>query len=467
MRSRRPLCLIIDGDEVHAKSLATYCEEQGFVTQRLAGDDASTLLADPADAADTALTGPLAEADAAFVDASLGVSLLEALADGPLAEADLFAMAEDDDTALAEACVRAGYSFFFRKPFDPQGLGALLEDIVAEAVADPEPDTAAADDASLAQFGLLRGASRGMRKLYRLLRKVGPTDTTVLIVGESGTGKELVAETLHQISLRSDGPYLTVNCAAITENLIESELFGHEKGSFSGAQKLHLGYFERADGGTLFLDEITEMSADVQAKLLRALESGEVRRVGGARALNVNVRIIAATNREPEAAVAEGALREDLYYRLAHVTARVPPLRDRGADLSGLAHYFLRQLNERHDTTLSFSSQALAAIGERSWPGNVRELRHAVERAYIMAEEEIGAEAFAAGQRGDAAEDAAGSGAIALPFGLSLAECERRIILANLEHLGGDKKETAALLGVSLKTLYNRLRDYQADDAED
>ena len=463
MTPRRPLCLIIDRDEAHGGSLAAYCKERGFETQRLAGDEAATLLADPADAPGSTAPWPFPAADAAFVDASLGVPMLEALADGPLAEADLFAMAEDDDTALAEACVRAGYSFFFRKPFDPKGLAALLEDIVAEAAADPEPDTAAADDASLAQFGLLRGASRGMRKLYRLLRKVGPTDTTVLVLGESGTGKELVAETLHQMSARSDGPYLTVNCAAITENLIESELFGHEKGSFSGAQKQHLGYFERASGGTLFLDEITEMSADVQAKLLRALESGEIRRVGGAQALSIDVRIIAATNREPQTAVAEGALREDLYYRLAHVTATVPPLRDRGADIAGLAHYFLRQLNERHDTTLRFSSQALVAIGGRSWPGNVRELRHAVERAYIMAEEEISAEAFATGQEGDGVEPVA----IALPFGLSLAECERRIILANLEHLGGDKKETAALLGLSLKTLYNRLRDYRADEEGD
>jgi DNA-binding NtrC family response regulator len=463
MTSQRPLCLIVDRDAAHARSLAQYCDERGFEARCLAEEEVASLLADSANASDTTAGGSRVAADAAFIDASLGVSMLEALADGPLAEADLFAMAEDDDTALAEACVRAGYSFFFRKPFDPKGLAALLEDIVAEAIAEQVPDTAAADDASLAQFGLLRGASRGMRKLYRLLRKVGPTDTSVLIVGESGTGKELVAETLHRMSARSGGPYLTVNCAAITENLIESELFGHEKGSFSGAQTRHLGFFERASGGTLFLDEITEMTADVQAKLLRALESGEIRRVGGARALSVDVRIIAATNREPRDAVAEGALREDLYYRLAHVTAVVPPLRDRGADIAGLAHYFLRQLNERHDTALRFSSQALAAIEERSWPGNVRELRHAVERAYIMAEEEIGAEAFAAGQEGDMP----GPADISLPLGLSLAECERRIILANLEHLGGDKKETAALLGISLKTLYNRLRDYRADDEED
>jgi DNA-binding NtrC family response regulator len=205
------------------------------------------------------------------------------------------------------------------------------------------------------------------------------------------------------------------------------------------------------------------MSADVQAKLLRALESGEIRRVGGTRTLAVDVRIIAATNRDPQSAVAEGALREDLYYRLAHVTAQVPPLRRRGGDIAGLAQYFLRQLNERHDTMLGFSPRALAAIEARSWPGNVRELRHAVERAYIMAEEEIGADAFNSGQDGPAAE----AGDIALPYGLSLAECERRIILANLEHFGGDKKETAALLGISLKTLYNRLRDYEADEEDD
>jgi len=452
MTSQRPLCLLIDGDDAHARALDRFCADRGFATQRLAMEEVPQLLERAAEA-------KAPSADAVFVDAALGVTTLAALAEGPLADADLFAMADDDDTALAEACVRAGYSFFFRKPFDPNGLGALLEDIVAEALADQAPDTAAPDEASLAQFGLLRGASRGMRKLYRLLRKIGPTDTSVLIVGESGTGKELVAETLHQLSARSDAPYLTVNCAAITENLIESELFGHEKGSFSGAQKQHLGFFERASGGTLFLDEITEMSAEVQAKLLRALESGEIRRVGGTASVTVDVRIVAATNRDPQAAVADGALREDLYYRLAHVTVQVPPLRRRGADVAGLALYFLRQLNERHDTMLGFSSEALAAIEARSWPGNVRELRHAVERAYIMAEDEIGADAFDAGQQ----SPAMAPGDIALPFGLSLAECERRIILANLEHFDGDKKETAALLGISLKTLYNRLRDYEAD----
>jgi transcriptional regulator with PAS, ATPase and Fis domain len=280
------------------------------------------------------------------------------------------------------------------------------------------------------------------------------------VVGESGTGKELVAETLHHVSSRAAGPYLAINCAAIAENLIESELFGHEKGSFSGALRRHEGFFERAHGGTLFLDEITEMSPDLQAKLLRVLESGEIRRIGAGEARAVDVRIIAATNRDPREAVADGRLREDLFYRIAHVTAQLPPLRRRGGDIAGLAQHFLRQLNEEHGTSLRLSSDALAYIEEHSWPGNVRELRHSIERAYILSEDEIRPETLNLDEA-DAPPPADG---IVIPPGMDLAEAERRIILANLEHLGDDKKATAERLGIGLKTLYNRLNAYREDD---
>jgi DNA-binding NtrC family response regulator len=448
MASDAPISLVADSDAAHSQALADYCESLGFRTIQLSLDEAASLndeMLDPAP-------------DLAFVDAALGVAELEHLARGPLADSELFAMAVEDDTGLAEACIRSGYSFFFRKPFSSESLAALLADIASETGTSQESGDAS-EASSMMQFGLLRGSSRGMRKLFRLLRKVGPSEASVLIVGESGTGKELVAETLHQLSERAAGPYVTVNCAAIADTLIESELFGHEKGSFSGAVRQHQGFFERANGGTLFLDEITEMSLELQAKLLRVLESGELRRVGATQALPIDVRIIAATNRDPQRAVEEEQLREDLYYRLAHVTAQLPPLRRRGADVRGLAQHFLRQLNEQHGTGIRLNEMALKAIEAHAWPGNVRELRHAVERAYILAEHEIAATDL---ELGGPEESHAVAADIPVAFGMSLADAERRIILANLEHFGGDKKETAARLGISLKTLYNRLRDYEA-----
>ncbi|MEE4277580.1 MAG: sigma-54 dependent transcriptional regulator [Halieaceae bacterium] len=452
MAPSAPLCLIADVDAAHASALAEFCDGLGFRVECVAPDAVG----------DLAVGGATSAPDVAFVDAALGVDELRRLAGGLLADAELFAMAAEDDTVLAEACIRAGYSFFFRKPFSADSLAALLSDIAAEARAPQDPGDAA-EGGSMVQFGLLRGSSRGMRKLFRLLRKVGPSDASVLIVGESGTGKELVAETLHQISERAAAPYVTVNCAAIADTLIESELFGHEKGSFSGALRQHQGFFERAHGGTLFLDEITEMSLDLQAKLLRVLESGELRRVGATQTQPVDVRIVAATNRDPQRAVAEEQLREDLYYRLAHVTALLPPLRRRGEDIRGLAEHFLRQLNEQHGTGIRFTADALAAIDEQAWPGNVRQLRHAVERAYILAEDEIAASDLEL----DATDEAIAVAAdIPIAFGMSLADAERRIILANLEHYGGDKKDVAERLGVSLKTLYNRLRDYGDGDAD-
>ncbi|MEM1188230.1 MAG: sigma-54 dependent transcriptional regulator [Pseudomonadota bacterium] len=404
----------------------------------------------------------LDDVDVAFIDGDLGLERMSDLAEGPLADAELFAMAAKDDTAFAEACIRAGFSFFFRKPFERASLTALLEDIAAEVAAQNKTADDLEDQDSMIQFGLMRGSSKGMRKLFRTLRKVGPTATTALIVGESGTGKELVAETLHQLSERSEGPYLTINCAAVADSLFESELFGHEKGSFSGAVKQHRGFFERAHGGTLFLDEVTEMSLDAQAKLLRVLESGEIRRVGAVEPMAVDVRIVAASNRDPQQAVAEQVLREDLYYRLAHVTVHVPPLRRRGGDKVGLAQYFLRQLNERHNTAIAFSEPTLSAVSDYEWPGNVRQLRHAVERAYILSDGAINAESIV-----PAGSGAASLSDIPIRYGMTLAESEQRIILANLEHNGGDKKETAAVLGISLKTLYNRLRDYGATEDPD
>lgn len=453
-----PICLVVDTDPEHAEKLGELCIAKGYAPDvRIidAGEEA------PARAV---FIQSLAsdDVDIAFVDTSLGLPSLSKLSDDYLSNAELFAMAPTDDSRLAEACVRAGFTHYFCKPFSSTNLSALLDDISEELHASTDTDIAVDPEDALDQFGLMRGSSKAMRKLFRLLRKVGPTATTALIVGESGTGKELVAETLHALSERSDEPYLTLNCSALAENLIESELFGHEKGSFSGAHKRHIGFFERAHGGSLFLDEITEMQIDLQSKLLRALESGEIRRVGAVEPIAVDVRVIAATNRDPLVAVDEGSLREDLYYRLAHISVHVPPLRRRGGDVRGLALFFLMQLNEQHDTALSISEAALTALEQHDWPGNVRQLRHAVERAYITSEGEIDTAAFVLDA--EAVPSIPSEDTIPIRIGMSLAQCEREIILANLKRNGDDKKATAAILGVSLKTLYNRLREYEDPD---
>jgi DNA-binding NtrC family response regulator len=380
-----------------------------------------------------------------------------------LQSAEIMIMSSRDEPETADRTIRHGASYFFCKPFDPKTLGALVDDLAQDLVPAQSgaPDQDGIDHVD--QFGFLRGSSPPMRQLYRLLRKVGPQEATVMLVGESGTGKELAARTLHELSPRSDGPFIAFNCSSLNENLIESELFGHEKGSFSGAGRRHLGFFERAAGGTLMLDEITEMSPDLQTQLLRVLEERRMRRVGAEKDTALDVRVISATNRIPEKAVAEGALREDLYFRLAQFPIYLPPLRERRNDIRGLAQYFLTQLNNLHTTRVRLSEEALAALESQAWPGNVRQLKHAIERAYIVADTEIGPRHLATTevvpeQIPEAPET------IRLPLGDTLAESERKIIEATLNHYGGDKKLTASRLGISLKTLYNRLNEYSSDE---
>jgi DNA-binding NtrC family response regulator len=313
----------------------------------------------------------------------------------------------------------------------------------------------------LGRFGPLIGASPAIQAVYDLIARVARTDATILITGETGTGKELVAQAVHEQGRRQRGPFLPVNCGAVAPSLIESELFGHEKGSFTGAERPHRGYFERATDGTLFLDEVTEMSADLQVKLLRVLETGSVTRVGGADAVKVDVRVIAASNRRPEEAVAAGKLREDLVYRLNVFPIELPPLRDRAGDVELLARHFLDQLNRHEGTGKRFTASCLERLARHRWPGNVRELRNAVQRAFILAEEEIGPECLPVGPPAREAT----SGSLTVEVGSSVAEVERRLILATLESCGGDKRRAAGVLQISLKTLYNRLSAYRGRDA--
>ena len=317
--------------------------------------------------------------------------------------------------------------------------------------------TQAASSPALGRFGRLFGSSPAMQEIYRMIDKVAPTDATVFLSGESGGGKELVARTIHERSARAGGPFVAVNCGAIPGNLIEAELFGHEKGAFTGASRNHRGCFERAEGGTLLLDEITEMTPDMQVRLLRVLETGRYIRVGGDAEMHARVRIIAATNRDPREAVGEGRLREDLMYRLAVFPIVLPPLREREGDAELLAEHFLRQLNAEAGTDKQFSRVAVATIRTHPWPGNVRELKNAVHRGFIMAEGGVELDVH-----GLACRTVDGN-CLRLPIGTPLAEMEREAIFATLDFCAGNKRRAAEILGVSLKTLYNRLSAYQAE----
>jgi DNA-binding NtrC family response regulator len=315
-----------------------------------------------------------------------------------------------------------------------------------------------ATEKSLKCFGMLYGASATMDALYRQVERVAVTEATVLLIGESGTGKELLAQTLHHLSSRKDKPFIAVNCGAIPPHLIESALFGHEKGSFTGATRQHMGYFEHASGGTLFLDEITEMPADMQVKLLRVLESGSFPRVGGSEEIKVDVRLIAATNRDLDAAVKETKLRADLMYRLAVFPVHVPPLRERDGDIELLAQYFLDELNTAAGTRKRFSRRAVDVMRTYSWPGNVRELKNVVQRAFILSGETL--EIEDAVSEPPAHKPIEHEGYLNFFVGTSLADAQRELILATLRHYEGNKRQTAEVLGISLKTLYNRLKEY-------
>ena len=317
----------------------------------------------------------------------------------------------------------------------------------------------AASAPALGRFGRLYGSSTVMQDVYRMIEKVAPTEATVFITGESGCGKELVARTIHERSARAHGAFVAINCGAIPQNLIEAELFGHERGAFTGANRQHRGCFERAEGGTLFLDEITEMAPEMQVRLLRVLEMGRFMRVGGDGEIRTNVRVLTATNRDALDAVRDGRLREDLMYRLAVFPITLPPLREREGDTELLAEHFLQNLNVEGSTSKRFSRAALTTIRAYHWPGNVRELKNAVHRAFIMAEDVV--ELDLAGLACPAVEGEC----LRVPVGTSLAEMERQAIFATLDHCRGNKRRAAEMLGVSLKTLYNRLTAYQAEGA--
>jgi len=366
----------------------------------------------------------------------------------------------------ADSVVQAlhlGASDYLTKPIDEKRLKSIVRNVLRIRGLQLEVGDLQKKLRRFGSFGSLIGNSSAMENVYDLIAKVAPTDATVFVVGESGSGKEVVARTIHEFSHRRAKPFLPINCGAISPQLIESELFGHEEGSFTGAVGLHRGNFERADGGTLFLDEIAEMPVELQVKLLRVLETGIITRIGGDEQIQVAVRVIAATNRSPTEAVADRHLREDLFYRLNVFSMQLPPLREHKEDIDLLAAHFLSELNRAEGTAKHLSSDFVRLLRRYHWPGNVRELKNVMHRAFIVASDEILPNCLPP----EIQENSNGrtSKRIVFEVGTPLEEIERQSILATFEHFGGNKKKTAEMLRVNLRTLYNRLKAYQANGA--
>jgi len=351
--------------------------------------------------------------------------------------------------------LRAGATDYMVKPVDVERLKAILHRVPRPEELREEIGELRGELRKLGRFGLILGNSPQIQRLYDQIARVSPTSATVLLVGESGTGKEIAAQTIHELSRRKRAPFLPLNCGAMSPQLIESELFGHEKGSFTGADRQHKGFFERAHGGTLFLDEITEMPQELQVKLLRVLETGTFMRVGMNTPIAADVRLIAATNRVPEKAVAEGKLRDDLFHRLNVFPINMPPLRERGTDIELLAQHFLERLNKDEGTNKVFAPATIAGLYAHSWPGNVRELKNYVQRAYIMADKVIEVELAP-----ETVAETAHTQILTVRIGSTLEEVNRRLIEATLADCGNVKRKAAEILGISLKTLYNRLAVY-------
>nr|WP_145547007.1 sigma-54 dependent transcriptional regulator [Variovorax boronicumulans] len=387
-----------------------------------------------------------------------------ALFDEPaMAQASVVLMTGYATLETAVQALRLGALDYLVKPVTTEQLGAVLKRVL------PAPSAGFRSDwrAQLEQdgrYGHLVGRADCMQRIYQQIARVAQTGVTVLVTGESGTGKELVARTLHDESRRREQPFLAVNCGAISPQLMESEIFGHEKGSFTGADRQHQGFFERADGGTLFLDEVTEMPLELQVKLLRVLETGSFMRVGSTQLRQTDVRIVAATNRDPWQAVERGQLREDLLYRLNVFPIALPPLRERLDDLGLLCSHFLHEIGQREGRAKHLSPAALDKLGEYRWPGNVRELRNVLQRVYVMSEgDTITTEWLPANGPARAAADATSDPDLRVALGTPLADVEQRLILQTLRHYGNHRERTAAALGVSLKTLYNKLKAYESE----
>jgi DNA-binding NtrC family response regulator len=389
----------------------------------------------------------------------------------------------EGDIPDAVQAIKLGAYDYLRKPVDPPRLRQTLNNLSEHLAVSEENQRLRLRLMGVGELGPIIGQSQAMRRVMALVEQAAPSSASVIIQGDSGTGKEIVARTIHESSPRRNGPYVAINCAALPESLLESELFGHERGAFTGADQRRAGCFELANGGTLLLDEITEMKPELQAKLLRVIEDRKLRRVGGSADIALNVRVLAATNRDLGEAIRAGRLREDLYYRLNVFTIALPRLSERLDDLPVLADHFVREFARANSKQISGVDNAcLEALKARSWPGNARELRNVIERAVIVSAgplitvADLPAEGAlppppvpaprtpetSASTPAEQPPPASDSPAQGLPVGQPLREVERQLILKTLEMAGGNRVRAAEILGISPKTLYNKLGRYQA-----
>lgn len=446
--------LVVDDDDAHRGMLRTMLRSWGYVVDEAAdGDEAVSRVREKA-------------LDAVLTDVRMarmgGIHALKCILEyNPALPVVLMTAYSSVETAVE--ALRLGAYDYLVKPLDFEALKHTLQKAIEHSrlsVENRELRRQLTDAA--AKPGIL-GRSASIRSMLEIINTVAPSEATVLITGESGTGKELVARALHESSARAGKPLVTVNCAALAENLLESELFGHEKGSFTGAERRREGRFMQADGGTLFLDEIGEMPLPLQAKLLRALQEGEVQRVGSDTPFTVDVRVLAATNRDLRDEVAHKLFREDLFFRLNVISLEVPPLRERGEDIPLLAAHFLERYSSRNRKSIKgFAPQALDSMLRYAWPGNVRELENAVERAVILCNGDL----ITGHELPDSVTGAAplpeehAAEADASLAGLPLDEVERRAIEETLRQTGDNKSEAARRLGITRATLHNKLRKY-------
>jgi len=391
-----------------------------------------------------------------------GMELLEKIASDSQTVAVIVVTAQGSIDSAVQA-MRIGAYDYIAKPIDTSRLRTILQNASALLGARVELEATRRKLRDSGSFGALIGPSKKMQEIFRLIEMVAPSTASVLITGASGTGKELVARTIHELSPRRSKPFVAINCAAIPETLIESEIFGHEKGAFTGALERRTGCFELAEGGTLLLDEIGEMPIATQAKLLRVLEDRTLRRLGSKTETTVDVRVLAATNKVPEEAVSRGELRNDLYYRLNVFNIHMPVLREHREDIPDLVHALLSDMNSKHSRRVATVSEAvLNALRNYSWPGNVRELRNTLERAVIVCEGPVIETKHLPPGFGHApvrlSEEESDS--IRVGVGTTVGEAERLLILKTLESTNNNKTRAAEILGISLKTLHNKLKEY-------
>jgi DNA-binding NtrC family response regulator len=451
--------LIVDDEENQRDGLAAMVRTWGYEPETAAdGEEAlEKLVAFPAQVVITDLQMPKLD----------GFGLLKRLAEQGNAPPTIVLTTYGAIENAVETVHNLGAFWFVEKPIEAHTLEVLLERAAEHGSLSADRERLRRRLAYRGELDEMVGRSAPMQSVFALIQQVAPSRASVLITGESGTGKELVAQTIHRLSPRRDAPFVAINCAALPETLMESELFGHEKGAFTGAAERRAGCFELAQGGTLLLDEIGEMHSGTQAKLLRVLEDGRVRRLGAKSETQVDVRVLAATNKVPEDAIRKGELRQDLYYRLNVFHLSLPPLREHLEDIPAIADALVRELNKKHGCRVTgLDPGTLLRLHRHDWPGNVRELRNVLERAVILAGTgSIGVSHLPAELTSPvtAPPPAPADGeAVSFRVGTTVSEAEKGLILKTLEHTRNNKTRAAEILGISLKTLHNKLKEYGA-----